>query len=136
MLPTMLIPPLSQLPVFVGISMALGRASAPPSVLDSESFLTLTSLTHGDPTLTLPIMLGIVTFANVDATRFFVTPERAAREQRQEEANAKKRAAGEMTMQPRKIFQNTLRLAAVGRILIAALVPGVSKVRHCSRDLY
>lgn len=116
--------------------MALGRASAPPSVLDSESFLTLTSLTHGDPTLTLPIVLGIVTFANVDATRFFVTPERAAREQRQEEANAKKRAAGETVYQPRKIFQNTLRLAAVGRILIAALVPGVSKVRHRSRDLY
>ncbi|KAI0702879.1 60Kd inner membrane protein-domain-containing protein [Cytidiella melzeri] len=123
-LPTMLIPPISQLPLFVGISMVLGRASIPPSVLDSESFLTLTSLTHGDPTLTLPIMLGVVTFANVDATRFFVTPERAAQEQRQEELNARKRAAGETVYQPRKIFQNTLRLAAVGRILIAALVPG------------
>ncbi|KAI0091988.1 60Kd inner membrane protein-domain-containing protein [Irpex rosettiformis] len=123
-LPTMLIPPVSQLPIFVGISMVLGRASIPPSVLDSEAFLTLTSLTHGDPTLTLPIILGVVTFANVDATRFFVTPERAAREQRQEEHNAKKRAAGETVYQPRKIFQNTLRLAAVGRILIAALVPG------------
>ena len=108
--------------------MVLGRASIPPSVLDSEAFLTLTSLTHGDPTLTLPILLGVVTFANVDATRFFATPERIAREQRQEEYNAKKRAAGETVYQPRKIFQNTLRLAAVGRILIAALVPGVSYV--------
>lgn len=124
----MLIPPVSQLPIFVGISMVLGRASIPPSVLDSEAFLTLTSLTHGDPTLTLPILLGVVTFANVDATRFFATPERIAREQRQEEYNAKKRAAGETVYQPRKIFQNTLRLAAVGRILIAALVPGVSYV--------
>ncbi|KAI0347237.1 hypothetical protein BDW22DRAFT_508642 [Trametopsis cervina] len=123
-LPTMLVPPISQLPLFVGISMVLGRASTFPSVLDSESFLTLTSLTHGDPTLTLPIALGIATFANVDASRFFVTPERAAREQRQEEANAKKRAAGETVYEPRKIFQNTLRLASVGRILVAAVVPG------------
>jgi len=123
-LPTMLIPVVSQLPLFVGLSMVFGRASIPPSVLDSESFLTLTSLTHGDPTLTLPIALGVVTFANVDASRWFMTPEALAREQRQAEFNAKKRAAGESVFEPRKIFQNTLRLASVGRILIAALVPG------------
>jgi hypothetical protein len=128
--PTILVPAASQLPLFVGISMVLNRASLSPSVLDSESFLTLTSLTHGDPTLTLPIVLGVVTFANVDATRFFTSPDRIAMEQRQEELNEKKRAAGEIVRQPRKIFQNTLRIVAVGRILIAALVPGVCCAPH------
>lgn len=126
MLPTMLIPPLSQLPLFVGLSMVLSRASTSPTVLDSEAFLTLTSLSHGDPTLTLPIALGVITFANVDASRWFMTSEAVARERRVAEYNAKKRAAGESIYEPRKIFQNTLRTAAVGRILIAALVPGVS----------
>lgn len=126
-MPTMLIPPLTQLPLFVGMSMMLSHVSTRPTVLESESFLTLTSLVNGDPTLTLPIVLGVVTFANVDASRWFMTPEAIAREQRVAEHNAKKRAAGESVYEPRKIFQNTLRLASVGRILIAALVPGVSR---------
>lgn len=127
----MLVPPISQLPLFVGMSMTLGRASTSPTVLDSESFLTLTSLSHGDPTLTLPIALGVITFANVDASRWFMTPEAVARERRVAEQNAQRRAAGEIVYQPRKIVQNTLRVASVGRILIAALVPGVSTRLRC-----
>ncbi|GJE84189.1 hypothetical protein PsYK624_002650 [Phanerochaete sordida] len=123
-LPTMLIPPITQLPLFVGFSMMLGRASAPPTVLDSESFLTLTSLSHGDPTGTLPVVLGIITFANVDASRWFMTAEARAREQQAAEYTAKRRAAGETVVEPRKIFQTALRVASVGRILIALLVPG------------
>lgn len=121
----MLIPPITQLPLFVGFSMMLGRASAPPTVLDSESFLTLTSLSHGDPTGTLPVVLGIITFANVDASRWFMTAEARAREQQAAEYTAKRRAAGETVVEPRKIFQTALRVASVGRILIALLVPGV-----------
>lgn len=82
--------------------------------------------------MALPIALGVVTFANVDASRWFMTPEAIAREQQVAEYNAQKRAAGESVYEPRKIFQNTLRIAAVGRILVAALVPGVSLSRVCS----
>lgn len=121
----MLIPPVSQLPLFVGMSMVLSRASVSPTVLDSEAFLTLTSLSHGDPTLTIPIALGLITFANVDASRWFMTTEAIARERRIAEHNAKKQAAGDTVYEPRKIIQNALRTASVGRILIAALVPGV-----------
>ena len=127
-LPTMLIPPLTQLPLFVGLSMTFGRASVPPTVLDSESFLSITSLSHGDPTGTFPILLGVLTFANVDASRWFMTPEARLREQRAAEWTAKRRANGETVLEPKKIFQTTLRIAALGRILIAALVPGVSRV--------
>jgi mitochondrial inner membrane protein COX18 len=122
----MLIPPLTQLPLFVGTSMMLGRASVPPTVLDSESFLTLTSLSHGDPTATLPIVLGFLTFANIDASRMFLTQESRAREQQVAEWTAKRRAAGETVLEPKKIFQSALRVASVGRILIALMVPGVS----------
>lgn len=112
--------------------MVLSRASMPPTVLDSESFLTITSLSHGDPTGTLPIMLGILTFANVDASRWFMTPQARLREQQVAEWTAKRRAAGETVIEPRKIFQSTLRIASVGRIIIALLVPGVSGMpAHC-----
>ena len=104
----------------------LGRASAPPTVLDSESFLTLTSLSHGDPTGTLPIALGLLTFANIDASRWYMTAESRAREQQVAEWAAKRRAAGETVLEPKKIFQSALRIASVGRILIALMVPGVS----------
>lgn len=129
-LPTMLIPPVTQLPLFVGLSMVFGRASVPPTVLDSEAFFTLTSLSHADPTVTLPIILGVITFANVDASRWFMTPEARLREQQVAEWTAKRRAAGETVVEPKRIFQSTLRIAAVGRILFAALVPGVSSSCH------
>lgn len=122
----MLIPPVTQLPLFIGLSMVFGRASVPPTVLDSEAFFTLTSLSHADPTVTLPIILGVITFANVDASRWFMTPQARIREQQVAEWTAKRRAAGETVVEPKRIFQSTLRIAAVGRILFAALVPGVS----------
>ena len=110
--------------------MMLNRASLPPTVLDSESFLTITSLSHGDPTGTMPILLGVLTFANVEASRFFMTPEARQREQQVAEWTAKRRASGETVIEPRKIFQTTLRIASLGRILIALMVPGVSSIQH------
>ena len=56
----MLIPAVSQLPLFVGFSVMLNNLSRHPTVFDSESFLTLTSLAHADPTVTLPIVIGLL----------------------------------------------------------------------------
>jgi hypothetical protein len=125
---TMLIPPLTQLPLFVGSSMFLSRLSQPPSVFDSESFLTLTSLSHADPTAALPIALGLITLANVESStssRWFASAEVREREELEEKRNAEKRARGDIVLQPQKIVQSALRMLSVGRILIGALVPGV-----------
>ncbi|KAI0081728.1 hypothetical protein K474DRAFT_1586995 [Panus rudis PR-1116 ss-1] len=122
--PTMVIPVVSQLPLFVGFSMLLSRMSQYPTVFDSESFLTLTSLSHSDPTVTLPIVLGIVTLANVETSRWFVNAEVLEREKKVAEWNTKKRAMGHTVLEPKKIIQTAMRGLSVGRILIAAMVPG------------
>ena len=125
---TMLIPPVTQLPLFVGTSMFLSRLSQPPTVFDSESFLTLTSLSHADPTVALPIALGLVTLANVESSssiRWFASAEAKEREELEKKRIAERRAQGDIVLQPQKIVQSALRLLSVGRILIGALVPGV-----------
>jgi mitochondrial inner membrane protein COX18 len=122
---TMLIPPLTQLPLFVGSSMFISRLSQPPTVFDSESFLTLTSLAHVDPTATLPIALGLITLANVESSRWFISEAAIEREELEQKRVAEKRAQGHIVLQPQKIVRSGLRLLSVGRILIGALVPGV-----------
>lgn len=128
-LPTMLIPPVSQLPLFVGFSMMLSRLSQSPTVFDSESFLTLTSLSHSDPTSTLPIVLGLITLANVESSRWFISTEAMEREKKVAAWTAQRRAKGHVVLEPKKIIQTSLRGLAVGRILIAVMVPGVSLTR-------
>lgn len=120
-------PILTQLPLFVGTSMVLSDATrSAGTVLDSEAFLTLTSLAHPDATLTLPIVLGMITLANVESARWFVSAEVLQREQQVAKWTAERRARGENVLEPRRIYQTALRIMSVGRILIAAMVPGVS----------
>jgi hypothetical protein len=87
--------------------------------------LTLTTLVHADPTTTLPIILGIVTMANVESSRWFMTEEEVEREKKVEQWSAEKRAQGHTIVQPKKHIQSALRLLSVGRILLGAVVPGV-----------
>ena len=122
----MLIPPITQLPLFVGFSMVLNRASHPPTVLDSESFLTLTSLSHSDPTLTIPIVVGLITLANVETARWFASAAATQRQAKVDEWVKQRREKGEMVLEPGRIVQSSLRFLSVARIIIAALVPGVS----------
>ncbi|EJF61190.1 hypothetical protein DICSQDRAFT_60851 [Dichomitus squalens LYAD-421 SS1] len=123
-MPTIIVPVVTQLPLFIGTSMVLSHASTAPTVLDSESFFTLTSLAHADPTATLPILLGVITLANVESSRWFVGAEVLQREAQVAKWTAERRARGEQILEPRKIHQSALRVLSVGRILIAAMVPG------------
>ncbi|KZT12502.1 uncharacterized protein LAESUDRAFT_733178 [Laetiporus sulphureus 93-53] len=123
-LPTMIIPPLTQLPMFVCFSMVLNNACQPPTVLDSESFFTLTSLAHPDPTAALPIMIGLITLANVETARWFVGAAALQRERQVARWVEQRRAKGEAVVEPRKVVQSVLRLASVFRILFATMLPG------------
>jgi len=127
-IPTIIVPPLTQLPLFVGFSMVLNNASQSPSLLDGESFFTLTSLSHSDPTVTLPIMLGLITLANVETSRWFVGAAALERERKVAQWAAERRLKGEAVVEPRKIIQSSLRIMSVARILIAAVVPGSIQV--------
>ncbi|KAH9853524.1 60Kd inner membrane protein-domain-containing protein [Lenzites betulinus] len=123
-IPTIALPIVTQLPLFVGTSMVLSHAARAPTPFDAEAFFTLTSLAHADATLTLPIMLGMITLANVESARWFVSAEALEREQRVARWTAERRARGENVLEPRRIYQTSLRIMAVARILIAAMVPG------------
>ncbi|KAH9844255.1 60Kd inner membrane protein-domain-containing protein [Rhodofomes roseus] len=127
-LPTMLIPPITQLPLFVGFTVILSRASQAPTGFDSESFLTLTSLSHSDPTLALPIVVGLVTLMQVESTRWFASAAAMQRQAKVAEWVAARRAKGEAVLEPGKIVQSGLRGLSVARILIAAVVPGSVQV--------
>ena len=121
----MAIPVLTQLPVFVFSSLVFSQLTQLPSVLDSETFLTLTSLVNPDPTVAIPVLIGMITFANVESAKWFVSDAQERREEKVEKWNAEKRARGEIVIAPKEIVQNALRVMSVGRILIAAVVPGV-----------
>ena len=105
--------------------MMFARLTQSPSVLDSETFLTLTSLVNPDPTAAIPILIGLITFANAESAKWFITDARKNRQEKVEKWNAEKRARGHTVVEPTKIVQNGLRVMSVGRILIAAVVPGV-----------
>jgi inner membrane protein COX18 len=122
----MAVPVLTQLPVFVFSSLVFARLTQPPSVLDSETFMTLTSLVNPDPTAAIPVLIGMITFANVESAKWFISDAQKSRQEKVERWNAEKRAQGDTVIEPKKIVQNVLRVMSVGRILIAAMVPGVS----------
>ncbi|KAF9780144.1 60Kd inner membrane protein-domain-containing protein [Thelephora terrestris] len=122
------VPVLTQLPVFVLCSLVFSRLTQPPSVLDSETFLTLTSLVNPDPTAVIPILIGMITFANVESAKWFITDQQKSRQARVERWNEEKRAQGDTVIEPKKIVQNALRVMSVGRILIAAMVPGAVEI--------
>lgn len=127
----MAIPPLTQLPVFVGCSIVLAHVSQHPTPLDSESFLTLSTLVHPDPTAALPIALGFITLANVESSRWFMTDQQREREVKVQRWKEEKIAKGERVIEPQKIIKSALRLVSVGRILIATMVPGVELLSLC-----
>ncbi|KAL0949454.1 hypothetical protein HGRIS_009509 [Hohenbuehelia grisea] len=122
---SIIVPTLSQLPVFVLSSMMLSRLSVAPTPFDSESFLTLTTLAHPDPTMTLPIVLGMITMANVESSNWVMSAAERERAQKLEEMNAKRLAEGEKPLiQPNKLIKSGLRILSVVRIIFAALMPG------------
>ncbi|KAG9317410.1 hypothetical protein JVU11DRAFT_1609 [Chiua virens] len=121
---TMVIPPLTQLPVFVGCSIALAHISQHPTPFDSESFLTLSTLVHPDPTAALPIALGFITLANVESSTWFMTDQQREREANVQKWKEQRITRGETVIQPQKIIKSALRLVSIGRILIATVVPG------------
>ncbi|KAG5648980.1 hypothetical protein DXG03_000329 [Asterophora parasitica] len=124
-LPSIIIPPLSQLPVFVVGTIMLGRLSLDPTPFDSESFLTLSTLAHPDPTMTLPIVLGILSMVNVESSNWVMNAAEKERERQIEDRNAKAIAEGaKPQIKPRAVIKSALRFLSVGRIIIAAMVPG------------
>ncbi|KAG6873756.1 hypothetical protein C0995_011575 [Termitomyces sp. Mi166 len=124
-IPSILAPPIVQLPVFVLGTVMLQRLSLEPTPFDSESFLTLTTLTHPDPTLTLPIVLGMLTMANVESSNWFMNAAERERVRKIEEQDAKALAeGGQPKIRPKSVIKSGLRILSVARIAVCAMMPG------------
>ncbi|KAF7301753.1 Cytochrome oxidase biogenesis protein [Mycena indigotica] len=117
--------PLSQLPVFVFMTTLFNRLAADPTPFDSEAFFTLTTLNHPDATWTLPIMLGMITMANVESNNWLMSAVQRDRMRKMEEDREKQIAAGRRSpIQVHKIIKSSLSLLSVVRIIVAAFSPG------------
>lgn len=124
----MVVPAIAQLPVFVLGTVMLQRLSVAPTPFDSESFLTLTTLMHPDATLTLPVVLGMLTMANVESSNWLMNAAERERVRRIEEHNAKVIAQGDQPkIRPKSVIKSVLRILSVARIVICAMMPGVSE---------
>ncbi|KIJ70050.1 hypothetical protein HYDPIDRAFT_104734 [Hydnomerulius pinastri MD-312] len=121
---TNLLPIAVQLPLFVVLSMVFRRLSENPTPFDSESFLTLSTLAHPDSTAALPIAIGLLTFANVESSRWFMTDAERAREVQVKKWTEERVARGEFVIQPMKMLKSGLRYSALFRTFIALSVPG------------
>ncbi len=101
------------------------RRGDPFSGFDAESFMTLTSLSRPDETLTIPILVGLITMANVESSTWFMTATEkqavAQREQRRKDAASK----GVHHIAPANGIKQALRAVSVLRIIFAAQVSGV-----------
>jgi len=78
--------------------------------------------------MTLPIILGILTMANVESSIWVMTAAERERAQKIQEMNEKKNAElgkGARIILPQKIIKTTLRFMSVARIIVAAVTPGV-----------
>jgi len=104
----------------------LNRLSQDPAPFDSEPFLSLTSLAHPDPTMTLPVILGILTMANVESGNWVMNAAERQQQRAMEADEARRVAAGgKVRIQPGKIIKSSLRILSIIRIIVAALTPGV-----------
>ena len=122
----MVLPPLSQLPVFIGFTIILSRLSQDPTPFDSESFLTLTTLAHPDPTMTLPIILGLITMANVESNSWLMNAAERAKLRSLEQEKAKRiTEEGKRSIELGKVVKTALRGLSVLRIIVASVTPGV-----------
>lgn len=125
-----MIPVLTQLPLFVFGTATLSALTSQPSPLNDESFLTLTSLAHPDPTGVLPVILGLVTLANVETANWFIGTERALRnvqleEQRKKADDALSKEGKVVRIRGKDVIQGSLRGLSVARILLGTMVDGV-----------
>jgi len=117
---------LVQAPPYIVFSIILSCAAADPlTPFRSESFLTLTSLAHPDPTMTMPIVLGIISMANVDTRNWWLTLAEREKEKKFHEWKATK---AERQGKPyiKSPLKNIMRGLSIARIGLAMLVPGVS----------
>jgi len=124
-IPTMLVPFLAQAPLFIIVSLVMRDACIAPSPLDMEAIFTLSSLSRPDSTGALPIIVGLLSLANVDCAKWFVGGEQARALLAKERARKQRdKEAGLIRISPQTAAKQLLRFFSVLRIVIGMVLPG------------
>ncbi|KIK68031.1 hypothetical protein GYMLUDRAFT_155039 [Collybiopsis luxurians FD-317 M1] len=127
---TALIPIVPQVPLFVLMTMTFARLAADPtSPFDTESFLTLSTLNHPDPTFTLPVVLGLITMANVESSHWVLSPEeKAALKESEKNMAVNVEKSGDkwtkVKLNLRSRLKDSMRILSILRIGLASIAPG------------
>ncbi|KAF7292405.1 Cytochrome oxidase biogenesis protein [Mycena chlorophos] len=117
--------PVSQLPVFAFFTTIFNYLAQDPTPLDSEAFFTLTALNQPDATWTLPIILGMITMANVESNNWLMSAVQRDRQRKMDEHRAKQIAEGKkVPFQPQRLLKSSLNFLSVVRMIWAAFTPG------------
>ncbi|KAJ3819144.1 60Kd inner membrane protein-domain-containing protein [Lentinula raphanica] len=127
---TSLIPAMAQAPLFIAMTMVFARLAADPiSPFDSESFLTLSSLDHPDPTFTLPVVVGLLTMANVESSHWVLNPtERDMVKENEKKMKEAVEKSGDkwskLSFKLKSNMKDSMRVLSILRIGLAAVAPG------------
>ncbi|KAJ3882916.1 60Kd inner membrane protein-domain-containing protein [Lentinula edodes] len=129
-LTTALIPVMAQAPLFIVMTMVFARLAADPtSPFDSESFLTLSTLNHPDPTFTMPVVVGLLTMANVESSHWVLNPaEKEALKEKEKKMKETVAKSGDRLSMVKFNLQSNLkdsmRVLSILRIGLASIAPG------------
>ncbi|KZV77190.1 hypothetical protein PENSPDRAFT_679391 [Peniophora sp. CONT] len=128
---TTTLPALTQLPLFFGMSAFFARLSYAPyaGLLDTESFFTLSSITHADPTATIPVLLGFITLANTESANWFMPDRVKAADERDRKRVADAVARKEFAVPAiNRLMRPAMRMGAIVRIVVAMIAPGTVQI--------
>ncbi|KAJ3814201.1 60Kd inner membrane protein-domain-containing protein [Lentinula aff. lateritia] len=129
-LTTALMPVMAQAPLFIVLTMVFARLAADPtSPFDSESFLTLSTLNHPDPTFTMPVVVGLLTMANVESSHWVLNPaeKEALKEKEKKMKETVAKSGDRLSMVKFNLQSNlkdSLRVLSILRIGLASIAPG------------
>jgi inner membrane protein COX18 len=89
-------------------------------------------LAHPDPTIALPVpvVIGLISLATIETSQWFVTEERAIRLRKTSFRNEVQRDQGKIITNPRWHIKGIMSGLSVGRIILAAMMPGVSSQNY------
>ncbi|KIY49294.1 hypothetical protein FISHEDRAFT_26568, partial [Fistulina hepatica ATCC 64428] len=124
--------PAIQLPVFAFTSVMLTRLSTAESPFATESLGSLSeatgmlaSLAAPDASMILPVLVGMLTMANIETSTWVMNAAEREHERKLKVYNTRKRQlAGEHAVSLRDLIKPTLRCWSVLRMALAALAPG------------
>ena len=84
---------------------------------------------HPDPTMTLPVVLGFLTMANVESGNWVMNAAEHEQQRQIAERESKRISeGGKPRLHPGKVLKTLLRGLSIVRIIIAAITPGVKSI--------